>query len=86
MDLHAPRCRKTLLAVLTLEGFNACVDLHVSGQSALDRKGTETLLALVRFLMSVNADVTHQITRLFELFGAVRTTVPPDTILLPDVA
>lgn len=86
MDLHAPRRGETLHAVRTLEGFNAGVDLHVGGQGALDRKGTEALLALVGFLVSVNADVPHQIAGLLELFGAVGAAVPPHPILLPDGA
>lgn len=86
MDLHAPRCGEPFHAVLTLESFNACVDLHVGSQGALDCKGTEALLALVGFFMSVNTDMTDQIAGLFELFGAVWTAVPPHTILLPDGA
>ncbi len=58
MDLHAPRCGETFHAVLTLESFNACVDLHVGCQGALDCEGTEALLALVGFFMSMNTDVT----------------------------
>lgn len=84
MNFHAPRRGEAFHAKLTLKGFDARVDLHVCRQGALDSKRTEALLALVGFLVSVNADMTHQITGFLELFGAVWTAMPSYTILLPD--
>lgn len=84
MHFQAPRGGKTLHAVLALEGLDARVRFDVGGQSALYRKGPETLWALEGLLMGVNADVTNQVTGLPEPLGAVGAHVPSDAILLAD--
>lgn len=84
MNFHAPRRGEAFHAELTRKSFDASVDLHMCRKGALDRKCAEALLALVGLLVSVNADMTHQITGFLELFGAVWTAMPSHTILLPD--
>lgn len=84
MHFEAPRGGKALQAVLALERFDARVRFDVSGQGALHSKGPETLWTLEGLLMGMNADVAHQVTRLPELLGAVRTYMPSNTVLLTD--
>jgi hypothetical protein len=62
------------------------VGFDVSCQSALHSKGPKTLRTLEGFLVRVDADVTHKVTGLPELLGAVRTHVPPHPVLLTDGA
>lgn len=84
VHLLASRCGEALQAVLALEGFHTCVCLHVCCEGALNGKGPETLLALERLLMGMDADMANQVTRLLELLGAVRTAVPANAIFFPD--
>lgn len=86
MHLHAARGGEALPAVCTLESLDAGVCFGVCGERALHSKRSETLCALVRLLVRVYADVTHQIARLLKLLTAVWATVPAHSTLLPDSA
>ena len=54
----------------------------MSSQCALHCKCPETLVALVGLLMGVDTNVSHQVTGLLELFGAVGALMPADPICL----
>lgn len=81
---HATRSGEALEAGFTLKRLDTRVRFHVRREGALDGEGSEALFALERLLMGVDADVAHQITGLLELLGAIRTSMPADTILFPD--
>lgn len=86
MHLHAAGGGEAFPAVCTLEGLDARVCFGVCSERALHSERSETLRALVRLLMRVYADVTHQVTRLLELLRAVWATVPAYSTHLPDSA
>lgn len=82
MDLKAPLGREQLVAGGALVVLDPCVSLDVGGQRALHREGSETLGTFVRFLVGVDANVSHEITGLLKLFTAVGTLMPPNSIHL----
>lgn len=83
---HAARSGETLQAALALERLDARVRFHVRREGALDGKSPETLFALERLFVCVDADVADQVAGLLELLGAVWTAVPADAVLFPDQA
>ena len=82
MDLETALCREHLITCATSVVLHTCVGLYVGRQRAFHGERTETLRALVGFLMSVNPDVPNQITRFLELFTTICTLMPSHTIHL----
>lgn len=82
MDLEASLSGEQLVTGGALVVLNPCVGLDVGGQRAFHCEGSETLGALVRLFMGVDANVSHEITGLFKLFTAVGTLMPPNSIHL----
>lgn len=82
MDLEASLSGEQLVTGGALVVLNPRVGLDVGGQRAFHCEGSETLGALVRLLMGVDANVSHEITGLFKLFTAVGTLMPPNSIHL----
>lgn len=72
MNFEALRRRKRLIAELTDIGLNAIVGPHVRRKSALHCEGAETLGTLEWFVVCMDAVMSDQITRLFELFLTVK--------------
>ena len=83
---HAARSGEALQTALTLKGLDTRVRFHVCCEGTLDSKSSEALFALERLLVGVDADVANEIAGLLELFGAVWTAMPANTILLSDGA
>lgn len=82
--LHAARGREALQAALALKGLDTSVRFHVCGEGALHCKSSEALFALERLFVGVDANVANKVTRFLELFAAVWTAMPANTIFLPD--
>lgn len=86
MYFHAARSGEALQAALALERLDACVRFHVRREGALDSKSPETLFALERLFVRVDADVADEVAGLLELFGAIWTAMPANAVLFPDQA
>lgn len=82
MHLQAALCGEMFITDWTSELLDSCVGFSVSCQCALHSKCTETLCTFVRLLMSVDTDVSYQVTGLLKLLTAIRALVPANTIHL----